>query len=184
MLQPFATQEQFAAAIYGRLPDGNWSAGLRTAIAEALANTTQPEAAGGTSHELRVGTWFLRDDDVPFFQAIGVVGPLVATALTAGTIAAPALVAGVASLLGSAWRVWRKGGRLTSGQVAALTLLKAHGPLSVEDLAEHLVREKVVVSADATRTLLDQLLDIETRDGSSVALVHRTPEGLWRTVNA
>jgi hypothetical protein len=181
VIEKYESREEFVDAVAERLAQ-DWPADLRLAAADAIAAGADAEEhdGGQTALELRLGRWFLRDDDLPFFQVVGVIGPLVATLIATGGLAAPAVVGGAVSLMGSAWQVWRKGGRLTSDQVAALTVLKARGPLTEQELAGALAADGVDADAGA---LLAQLKDVELADGSGAALVRLMPEGRWRTVN-
>jgi len=181
VLERFESRQQFVDAVMSRLPEQSLTADVRLAVAEAIADADagmQRDSAERGGLELRVGNWFVRNDDLPFFETLGAIGPLVATLVATGGLAAPAVIGAVAALMGSAWKVSRKGGRLSREQMAALTVLETRGPLTVEELQAALA--ELGLSLENTKALLEGLKDVELSDGSGASLVRRSYDGTWR----
>jgi hypothetical protein len=184
-MERYETKDGFVAAVENHLAHSAWPEAARRAAAQAIADSDESSetTAKATAFELRVGRWFLREDDTKFFEIVGAVGPVVATIATGAVLAPPAAVAATASVLGALWRMWRKSSQLTPAQLAVLTVLEAGGPTSEKQLADLLIERAVIHHAGELGALLDQLKDVELRDGSTIALVKRTETGLWRAVN-
>ena len=179
-------RQEFVGAVAGLLPPEELPESLRRTLAEAIAqaNATAVEEAreAGSGHELRIGHWFIRDDDLPFFATVGAVGPVVATLVSTAVVPPASVVSAAVALVAAFWKLWRKGGHLSSEQVAVLTTLNARGPLREDELIESLSGAGPTMSASSLRGLLQQLEDVELYDGTGVALVRRTREGAWRAV--
>jgi hypothetical protein len=184
LLETYENRDAFEEAVAARLDEHVTVGEFRDVLARGIAaanEALQPSDAQGRTAELqlRVGRWFLRDDDLPFFETLAAVGPIVATLVATGGIALPAAVAAMASLAGGTWRVWRKGGELTREQMAVLGTLESQGPLDRGQVEARLAEAGEHFDVLA---VLDQLQDVELVDGTAVALVRRNPDGRWRTV--
>lgn len=197
MTSTYTTQAQFEAAIQSmiaeRIPsrDSSSTDALRSALVNEMASgiadanrlvADDIDRDSRATLDLRLGRWFVRDDDLGFFESIGVVGTLFATFVTSGVLALPAAVAGAATLAGIGWKIWRKGGRLSRDQVSILTVLKAEGPASRDQIVARLKRNDIALYDSAADDALAELEAIELFDGTEAALVQQNAGGLWRAV--
>ena len=125
MPKNFATQQDFLLAVEESLHPSECPPEIREALIHGVTQgddaLAQWEEQDNPGQELRLGRWFIRNDDFPFFQLLGAVAAgLVALAATSG-VAASALVAPIANLAAACWQVKRKGATLTPEQVAYMT---------------------------------------------------------------
>jgi hypothetical protein len=132
---------------------------------------------------LRIGTWFIRDDDLPMFDAFAAIGGLAATALAGATIAPATAVTSGTSIARAVWQIWRKGGRLSMDEMRVLNLLTTRGSASAEELAGLARAQLDGRGAPAVEALLKAMTEVELRDGSVVALVRKDPDGTWRKLS-
>lgn len=177
MLTTYPTREAFAAALDERLSGPIPDSAVREAVvAGILAGDDELRAAprAGTDLSLRVGGWFLRTEDVPFVESMGAAGALAASLATGAAV--PAVIAAVSSGATIAWRIWRRGGRLTRRQLLVITLLREHGPADRDKLATLLNEQGQPVSAAELGDLLFDLQHVELADGSVVPLVRTVGE--------
>lgn len=185
MPQQFATAGEFEAAVQSHLDPDNQSAevayALRAGISAAEnAIKTEPALPGDTALNIKLGGFVIRDADVPFLQALSAVSIAVAAAASTGGLTAPLIVAAVTSLGQLCWSVWRKGVRLDEIQLLILGLLRAQGPLQMDDLTAELRRQRPDVSAAAVERTLKALKDVELSDGQIISLAASDEDGAWR----
>jgi hypothetical protein len=173
MITSYPTRAEFGAAVGGTLSGMPIDGRIREAVlAGILAADDELREAPDTGSDLRlrVGGWFLRPEDVPFVESIGATGALGAS-LAAGGALAPAVITAVTSAAAIAWRIWRRGGRLTHRQLLALTLLRERGPADRDTLAGLLAEHGDPVGPREVTDLLFDLQHSELADGTVVALV-------------
>jgi hypothetical protein len=176
VITTFDSYEAFADALASRLPiaDEQLRQAVITGIATGDAAARRRPASGEAELELRVGPWFLRDDDTPYFESAGVIASLTTALVTGAAIPPAGVVAAAITVAAGTWKVWRKGGRLDRDEMAVLTALEQSGPLSEEELQR-------IVGTDVGAAL-GALADVELRDGSSARLVKRLGDGRWRSL--
>src|SRR5690349_16787848 len=102
MLQTFEDDAAFLEAVGARishdgLPPEITRARVDGVGAADIALRAEPSADTDLLN-LRVGSWFIRDDDAPFFESLGTIGTILATIATTGGVALPIVVAAAATL--------------------------------------------------------------------------------------
>jgi hypothetical protein len=186
MPKNFATQQDFLLAVEESLHPSEYPPEIREALIHGVTQgdnaLAQWEEQDNPGQELRLGRWFIRNDDFPFFQLLGAVAAgLVVLAATSG-VAASALVAPIANLAAACWQVKRKGATLTPEQVAALGILNVHQGATVEQIANKLAATGRTVSEKEVLVTLRSLASLELYDGSTVAIVRCDDGDKWRAL--
>lgn len=181
-MQSFATQSDFAHAVGDTL--AALPAELRDALAAGIAagDAEARSAAAGDDGtlNLRLGSWVLREQDLPVTELIGIVGAAVTAALAPGVIAAGAVVSALTAFAALAWKAWRKGARLSKPEIAVLGFLKVEGPMTLDDLKVRAPAAFPDISAADVERAVASLQDVELRDGDLVELIRKDAAGLWR----
>ena len=186
-LRTFDDRDEFLRAVTDQIGALECPPELSQAIALGISTATEGmhdenAADAGAGLNLRLGMWFLRTDDAPFFEVIGVVGTTVATLIATGGLALPAAVGAVTALSAAAWRTWRRGGRLTRQQLAVVTLIQSKGPMEERDLLPLLAAHGMPMTVYGLRATLRQLKHVELHDGSLASLTRYERDGKWRVV--
>jgi len=183
MSEDFSNEADFKEFVLARLRQQ-----LRQDLAAPLAEAVvageamwraAPPAPGGTPLNLRIGRYFIRDDDLPVIDIIAnAASALVAVDASKLSAAIPVL-AGLATL---AWNLWRKGLLLSRDDLGVLGELRRCPTMSVGELLP-LVRSAGVAVDDteALRRLLKRLTALETRDGTEITLA-KEENGTWRAL--
>lgn len=178
----FETEADFLQAVRMRVP-----AAIREDFAEAVVL-----GVGASEHELhederpdgglnlRVGTWVMRDVDIPVIEAIAMVGGAIVALATPGPLAVASLVAGVTAFAKLAWSTWRKSAKLSKDEIALIGLLQMNGPVTLENLQDLAARLFPHMSKDNVTANLSSLTDVELIDGNTVEVVRRDASGRWR----
>lgn len=187
VLTSYRSKRDFIDAISVHLAEDEVPREMRVAMLEGIAAAS--DAVGNESSgdedaalNLKVGRWFLRDDDFPFFQSVGVVGTVLASLMTTGVLAAPVAIASATTLAAICWQIWRKGGRLNRDQMRVLTVLKTEGPLKEETVQDHLARSGPGLTLDEVHDLLFQLTDVQLYDGTLASLARQDASKNWRAI--
>jgi hypothetical protein len=181
----FETEADFLKAVRVRVPDA-----IREDFAEAivrgvgasereLREDMQPD--GGLN--LRIGTWVMRDVDIPVIEAIAMVGGTIVALATPGPLAVASLVAGVTAFSKLVWSTWRKSAKLSKDEIAIIGLLQMHGPVTLEHLQELGIRVFPHMSKDSVVASLVSLSDVELIDGNIIEVVRRDASDRWRLRN-
>jgi hypothetical protein len=187
MIRKFQSESSFREAVDAELstlnvPDA-FREGVVSGIVQAEADMRkEAPRVDPSGMKLRIGTWFIRDDDIPMFEAFAALGGIAATALVGAAIAPATAVAGSTSIAKAIWQIWRKGGRLSKEEMSVLNLLPALGSSSAEDLAR-LAGAQLGRDTAGFESLLKAMTAVELRDGSVVALVRQDSDGTWRKLN-
>jgi hypothetical protein len=186
MITRFQTEAEFVADVRRRLQVKNVPETIAAALADGIATadrTVRAEASGvnPTVQNLRIGTWFIRDDDLPLFDAIASIGGVVATVASGGVLAPAAGLQAAVSFAKACWQVWRRGARLSAEQLSVLRLLSLRGPLAPGDVRHALADES---TASGVERLLHSLETVELHDGALVALVRCEADGRWKALPA
>jgi hypothetical protein len=185
MVQQYAAAQDFLTAIESRLQ----ARGATPAIAAALASGVgsaetelrqEPILPGNTALNVRLGGFVIRDDDLPFLDALSAVA--MAAAATVGTagLTAPLVITAVTALAKLCWNAWRKGAVLNDAQVLVLGLLGTRGPMAPGELTELVRQQRADVDAAAVQRTLQSLKELELNDGRFVALASVDDAGTWR----
>jgi hypothetical protein len=187
VLTSYKSQRDFMDAVSVHMTENEVPHNMRAAILEGI--TAASEAVGGeisgnedAALNLKVGRWFIRDDDLPFFESVGVIGTVLGSLMTTGVLAAPAAIASATTLAAICWRIWRKGGRLNRDQMRVLTVLKSDGPLTEGEVRDHLARTGLSLTLAEVHELLFQLTDVQLYDGTLASLVRPDANKNWRAV--
>lgn len=182
----FTEASEFEAALAARIaphaPPELAAAVASGIVAGEQAWRASPPARGGTALNLRVGAYFIRDEDLPFIDTLAAAATAVASAAASGGITLLIAIPAVSSLVTLAWDLWRRGGRLTPDQLRVYGVLREHGPCSAAELAPFAAAAGVPAEADQVERILSALSELETRNGAVVPLASKS-DGLWRTLN-
>jgi hypothetical protein len=188
MITKYKSRDDFLAAAAGRLGHVSLPKDLHSALVDGIAQADRELQSTGyrddpSASHLRLGKWFIRNDDLPLLDALGVVGSSIATLLSGGTVEPATAVTGLTSLAKSCWQVWRKGGGLLEGQVRILAILQTKGPLNLDAITNELnASSEGAVSVDPESTLRS-LERIELYDGTIVPLVRQDPDAKWQALD-
>ena len=172
-LQAIAKQEPIAAL------DQTTREGLLNGIEQATASETEDQIHAG--QELRLGRWFIRNDDLPFLELIAATTGIILVTSASGGIVAAALTAKIAGFIAGVWKLWRKGAILNESQLAVLAVLYSEQSQTVETLAETLKPTEVKLNAQQLVSVLESLTKLELYDGTEVELVRMDQNG-WRSL--
>src|SRR5215472_2416017 len=121
MFSTYETQGEFLDAVSAVLDDDGASGDLQSALLSGIAIADDDLRTGKQAEalalNLKVGTWVIRDDDVPVIQALGAIAAAVAASLATGGLALPSVAVAVTAFADLCWRAWRKGARLTESEL-------------------------------------------------------------------
>ncbi|HET6180351.1 MAG TPA: helix-turn-helix domain-containing protein [Candidatus Sulfotelmatobacter sp.] len=186
MDQNFKTQQDFLDAVEGAVAKAASDPDIRKAIVagvsqadDALAEWKDQDNPG---QELRLGRWFIRNDDFPFFELLTAVASAVAALAASGGVAAPALIGPISGFVSACWKVRRKGADLTPAQIAILGVLSTNQGITVKHITEKLAAVRRPSTADEVRATLKSLTSLELCDGSQVEIVRCDNEDQWRAL--
>lgn len=182
MLLEFDSRDDFARAVGERVATATQTEGLQAAMVEAILVAEDEFRASSRSSSdlnLRVGRWFLRNEDIPFLDSVSAAGAFAAAAV-GGAALAPAAIAAAVAFVGMAWRVWRRGGRLSSDQVAVLAALNSRGPMNQDELLAQLKDQGAQVTRQHLMEVLLDLEDFEFNNGVTAPLVRQLDDGRWK----
>jgi hypothetical protein len=187
LLTKYGTQEAFLAGVSLILDEDDVDSDLSDALLSGIASADHNVRAsvqdqGSLALNLRVGSWVIRDDDVPIIQALGTLAAAVAASVGTAGIALPSVAVAVTALVDLCWRAWRKGARLSEPELAVYGFLGAHGPMSAEALSTCLAEDGRPMSAEALEQMLRALSAFDLSDGRVAALVKRGDDGAWKAM--
>src|SRR5215471_7457669 len=116
MLSTFRSKEDFLAAISSRLDSQQTSPDVCSALVAGIASaddTLRQNAkdSKGQTLNLKIGSWVIRDDDLPLFQALNTASAAIILSFTTGGLAWPAMGSALSSFANLCWQCWRKGAR-------------------------------------------------------------------------
>ncbi|HXN89515.1 MAG TPA: hypothetical protein VN890_09210 [Methylocella sp.] len=187
MVTAYRTKHEFLDAISTKLQEQGSSAEIRSALLSGVSSADEvlrdeERDQDSQAFHLKLGSWVVRDDDLPIFQALNATAAAVAVTLTTGGVAGPAVAAALTSLADLCWRMWRKGGRLSQRQVSVYGFLRALGPTTAEALLPHLEKGDKDISPKVLTSVLQGLTEIELNDGRLVALASKDTNELWKAL--
>ena len=186
MLSTYKTKTEFLNAVHLQLVDSpeNIRSALLLGISSA-EDDLREDARGDKSQafHLKVGSWFIRDEDLPIFEAVGSMATAVALTLTTGGVAWPAIATALSQIANMCWRVWRRGAHLSVPQVAVYGFLKAQGPLTVNALVEGLNKTGKNFGQDDVASTLQSLSEIELNNGQIIKLATKDANEYWKALN-
>lgn len=188
MLSTYKTKTEFLDAVLLHLQLEDSPGNVRSALLSGISSAEddlRKDALGDESQafHLRVGSWFIRDDDLPIFEAVSSTATAVALTLTTAGVAWPAIATALAQLANMCWRVWRRGAHLSAPQVAVYGFLKAQGPLTVNALAEGLNKTGKNLAQDDVASTLQSLSEIELNNGQIIKLATKDANEYWKALN-
>jgi hypothetical protein len=187
MLSTYQTKADFLTAVSAHLPPRDSQANIRSALLSGISSAEddlreQARIDDSQAFHLKLGSWIIRDDDLPIFEAVSAMATAVTLTLTTAGIAWPAIAAALSQIANMCWRVWRRGARLSGPQVTAYGFLKAQGPLTVDALTEVLNKAgKNITQADVASTLRS-LSEIELNTGQIVKLASKDADEHWKAL--
>lgn len=188
MLRTYESREMFLAAIESAWPSANTPLDLKSALLHGVEladeRLGQDQAESGVdSRDLRIGTWVIRDDDLPFLATLSTAAVAVATAACGSGIPWPAVIAAGGKVAELAWTAWRRGAQLTVEQAEVLGLLRTFGPQTVNDLTKLVAqRGSPKLSTAAIEIVVSSLSQVRLRSGDTIALALQDHRGQWRAV--
>src|ERR1700722_10872458 len=138
MDQSFSNRPDYLAAVSQALSEHSAPPAIQTAIftgvveaEDSLLNWREQDNPG---QELRLGRWYIRNDDFPYLKLIAAVASATIAVAATGGIAAASLVEPIATFAAACWKVKRKGTMLSTEQVAVLCALNTTGLATIEQL--------------------------------------------------
>src|SRR6267142_5241037 len=109
MLSTYKTKDDFLGAVSSHLEKQESQANIRSALLtgisaaeDDLRNESREESQ---AFHLKLGSWVIRDDDIPIFESFNSMATAVALTLTTAGIAWPAVAAALTALANICWRV-------------------------------------------------------------------------------
>jgi len=183
--QQFASERDLLAAVTARLQahggDPAIAAALSGGVVEAeTERRAEPVLPGDTALNVRLGGFVIRDDDLPFLDALSAVATAVAASAATAGVASPLIIAALTSVAKLCWNVWRKGTMLNATQVLAIGLLRAHGPLELAKLTDLARQKQPDIDLATMKATLRSLNELELNDGRIVALATVDASDTWR----
>src|SRR5215831_8562455 len=166
MLSTYQTKDDFLNAVLTHLPPQDSQEDIRSALLAGISSAEddlreQARHDESQAIHLKLGSWVIRDDDLPIFEAVSSMATAVTLTLTTAGIAWPAIATALSQIANMSWRVWRRGAHLSAPQVDVYGFLKAQGPLTVSALTEGLNKAgKSLTESDVSATL-QSLSEIE-----------------------
>lgn len=187
MFRTYQTKDAFLDAVSCALDAQGISSDLRSTLLSGIGvadDKLRSEAAESTEAglNLKLGAWVIRDDDLPIFAALNTVAVAVAASLVSGGLAWPLVATSLTGLAELCWRAWRKGAQLSEIQVAVYGFMRAHGPLTVEALADLLHASGQPIPLATLRSTLHGLTQIDLNSGNVVALAKEGHDHLWHAM--
>jgi hypothetical protein len=183
----FKTEREFLDAVNARFVERQVPADVRAAILSGIEDAGRTVSQGSrvnpSAMNLRLGTWFIRKDDVPIFDALAAAGGLAVTLTTGGAVAPASAATGIANAAKMVWQVWRKGARLSKRQVLLLNLLHTNAAQSVEEITGKLQKAPEPLESTEAEEVLRSLEMVELHDGTIVPLARRDDDGRWRSLD-
>ena len=183
-MRTFTTEAEFTGAVSDALSPGKLPPEVRAALTAGIGAAEADSRDGAVVEDgafnLRISDWVLREQDLPVAETIAVVGAAAAGLLAPGVVIAGAVVTALSAFAALAWKVWRKGAKLSKAEIAVLGLLEVHGPMTGEALQAKAAAALPDISPSAVAAALTTLRDVELRDGDLVELIRQDAAGQWR----
>jgi hypothetical protein len=188
MLTTYKTKAEFLTAVLPHLQLEDAQGNIRSALVSGISSAEDDLREDALrdkaqAFHLKVGSWIIRDDDLPIFEAVSSIATAVALTLSTAGLAWPAISTALSQIANMCWRVWRRGAHLSARQVAVYGFLKAHGPLTVDALAEALNKIGKEFAHDDVASTLRSLSEIELSNGQIVKLANKDANEYWKALN-
>jgi hypothetical protein len=188
MLSTYKTKAEFLNAALLRLQLEESQADIGSALLSGISSAEDDIREDALDDEsqafhLKVGSWIIRDDDLPILEAVSSMATAVALTLSTAGIAWPAIATALSQIANVCWRVWRRGAQLSAPQVAVYGFLKTQGPLKVNALAEGLNKAGKDLTQDDVASTLSSLCEIELRSGQFIKLATKDANEYWKALN-
>jgi hypothetical protein len=187
MLSTYKTKEDFLGAVSSHIqqqqPQADVTAALLSGIssAEDAVREEQRDEKSQAFH-LKLGSWVIRDEDIPIFDAVNSSAAAVVTTLTTAGMPWVAIATAVTGLAHVCWRAWRKGARLSGQQVSVYGLLRAQGPMTAAALTAALRNTGKDVKEEDVGSTLESLTEIELNDGEIIELASKDDNQRWKAL--
>ncbi|HYR85656.1 MAG TPA: hypothetical protein VE422_16320 [Terriglobia bacterium] len=186
MLSTYKTKDDFLGAVSSHLEKQESQANIRSALLtgisaaeDDLRNESREESQ---AFHLKLGSWVIRDDDIPIFESFNSMATAVALTLTTAGIAWPAVAAALTALANICWRVWRRGAHLSSRQISVYGFLKAQGPMTLIALADCLKKAGKDLTQEDVASTLESLSEIELNNGQIIKLASKDAKEHWKAL--
>lgn len=183
-MRTFDSADEFATAVGATMRTALADESLLQPLAEGLGQAEEELRAEGPDSEdgfnLRVGRFFLREEDLPVIETIGIATTAAIALLAPGVVVAGVIISAAGSFAGLVWKAWRNGAMLTPEQIAVLGLVRFHGPIGRDPLVALAAKSEPPLAPEAVDRALIALHEAEMRDGDIVALVDFDDEGRVR----
>lgn len=188
MLSTYKTKTEFLNAVTSHLQLEDSSANISSALISGISSAEddlRKDALGDESQafHLKVGSWVIRDDDLPIFEAVSSMALAVTLTLSTAGIAWPAIATALSQIANMCWRIWRRGAHLSAPQVTVYGFLKAQGPLTVNGIAEGLNKIGKSLAQDDIASALRSLSEIELSNGQIIKLATKDANEYWKALN-
>jgi hypothetical protein len=187
MLSTFKTKDDFLGAVSSHLEKQQSPANIRAALLTGISVAEddlrqQSQGEQSQAFHLKLGSWVIRDDDIPIFEAVNSMAAAVALSLSTGGVAWPAIATALTGLANISWRMWRRGAHLSSRQIAVYGFLQAQGPMTVIALAEVLKKAGHDLTEENITSTLESLSEIELNSGQIIKLASKDANGNWKAL--
>lgn len=187
MLSTYKTKDDFLAGVSAQLETQSTDQNIRSALIAGISVADDDLRDGNRGDQaqafhLKVGSWVIRDDDVPLFEGVNSMATAVTLSLVSAGLNWPAVASALTSIANICWRIWRKGARLTSRQISVYGFLKAHGPMRIAPLTAALNKGGEDFSEQDVASTLKSLAELELNDGQIVALAAEDADNEWKAL--
>ena len=185
MVKTFSNREEFLTAVAATLPAKETEAreAVLDGIRQADESLAQWQDRDNPGHELRLGRWFIRNDDLPFLQLLGAVASVLIAMSATGGIAAAAMVGPISNFAGACWQLKRKGTTLSEEQVSVLGVLHTIPSGTVDQIMDKLIAAGRSFDQRDVEVTLYSMAALELYDGSVVAIVRQDTGKRWRALH-
>jgi len=187
MLSTYRTKDDFLTGVSAQLDAQGTDVNIRSALVAGISAADDELRNGNRGDQaqafhLRVGSWVIRDDDLPLFEGVNSMAAAVTVSLSSAGLDWPAVAAALTAIANICWRVWRKGARLTRRQISVYGFLKANGPMPIAPLTAALNKGGKDFSEQDVASTLKSLAELELNDGQIVALASEDASHEWKAL--
>jgi hypothetical protein len=181
-MQTFESAREFSSALEEAMRPALADDELRRQLAATLESTEtelRAQAAGASDEglNLRLGRFFLREEDLPIVESIGIASTAALALLAPGVLVAGVVITALSSFAGLVWKAWRNGAMMSPREIAVLALIELHGPIEPDALKALAARADPPLAPETVDYALERLQDMEMRDGDIVSLVRQDDSG-------
>ena len=187
MVSTYKTKDDFLGAVSSHLHAPESQPDIRSALLTGISSAeddlrSESRDEKSQAFHLKLGSWVIRDNDIPIFEAVNSAATAIALTLTTAGIAWPAVATALTALANICWRMWRKGAHLSSRQISVYGLLREQGPLTLAALVDSLKKSGEDFTQQDVTSTLDSLSEIELNDGQIIKLVSKDSNEYWKAL--